>query len=88
MKYIINILQETARQHEVIWKVVLSEVSKLNDLWAVKIGVKIIGNSREKLASFLKKKYDFYCFCCCNPALSHRMIDHFMNELIDGILRF
>ena len=28
----------------------------------------------------LGKKAGFYCFCCCNPTNSHRIMDHFMNE--------
>ena len=37
---------------------------------------------------FSQEKYGFPCFCCCNPAVLHRMMDHFMNETTDGILQF
>ena len=49
-------VQQTVLHLEVIWKVVLSEVSKLNNLQAGKIGVKIISKTRLRLATFVQKK--------------------------------
>ena len=39
-------------------------------------------NNQYSLASFLQKKDGIHCFCCYNPKISHRIIDHFMNEII------
>ena len=75
-------LQQTFKQLEVIWKVVLSEISKLNDL-----GKWEQWKSSVELDSFLQEEDGFHCFCCSNPVI-YRMMDHFMNEIIDGILQF
>ena len=34
-----------------------------------------------------RKKDGFHSCCCCNAITSHRMMDHFMNEIIDVILQ-
>ena len=40
------------------------------------------------LSAFSRKENGFHCFCVCSPAISHKIMDHFMNEIIDGIIRF
>ena len=30
---------------------------------------------------YLQEKDEFHCFCCLKPAVSHRMMDHFMNSM-------
>ena len=79
-------IQQTVKQLEVIWKLVLSDIYQLNGLgrweqWR---------SSVELLASFLhREKMDFSVFVLvANPAISHRMVDHFMNEIIHSILQF
>ena len=79
-------IQQTVKQLEVIWKVVLADLSKLNGLgrweqWR---------SSVELLASFPhRKKVDFTVFIfVANPPILHRMMDHFINEIIDRILQF
>ena len=42
--------------------------------------------SRKKKA--LGKKDGHHCFCCCKPTISHRVIDHFIGEIINVILHF
>ena len=39
-------------------------------------------------SAFSRKEDGFHCFCRCNPVISHKIMDHFMNEIIDGILWF
>ena len=55
--------------------------------------MKIRGASQLDYSFLLKKKEtrkkdEFHCFCYCNPTISHRMLDYFMNEIIDEILQF
>ena len=82
----LTFIRQTVKQLEVIWKVVLSDISKLNDWgrweqWS---------SSVELLAGFSQsKKMDFtVSVFVADPGISNRMMDHFMNEIIDRILQF
>ena len=87
----INFLKQTVRQIDAIREIVLKEISELNNLQGVNEHKKL----REDLARlrFLphkksRKNYGFLCFCCFHPAISHNMMDHFMNAIIDLIFKF
>ena len=86
MKYNINLYSTNCQTNWVIRKVVLSYISKLNGLWRWEQWRSSVG----LLASCPhRKKMDFTVFVfVANPAVSHRMMDHFLNEIIDRILQF
>ena len=77
-----TILQETIKQLEVICGILLSDLSWMicedQQSWLARL----LFSPEKKIVG---KKDGFHCFCCCKPTISHRMMNRFMDQIIDWV---